>query len=155
MSASIKRCCLAIAVGIEHRDATSGGFAFLVRQGVEAGLEHCGDTVSEEGTTPSSGTQSGGCVEAIDAADSTFHRVLLMMLYATGACRDEVAHLKVSDIDSQRMVVHIRGARAAKTVTPCSARSCLMPSAGTGAGACSRESLAASTEIDNYTLFGV
>jgi hypothetical protein len=51
-------------VGVEHRDATSGGLAFLVRQGVEAGLEHCRDTVSEEGATPSSGAQSGGRVEA-------------------------------------------------------------------------------------------
>jgi site-specific recombinase XerD len=32
-----------------------------------------------------------------------------MTLYATGARRAEAAHLKVSDIDSQRMVVHIRG----------------------------------------------
>jgi len=44
----------------------------------------------------------------IEAADSPFHRVLLMTLYATGARRAEAAHLKVSDIDSQRMVVHIR-----------------------------------------------
>lgn len=51
-------------VGIEHRDATSGGLAFLACQGVEAGLEHCRDAVSEEGATPSSGAQSGGGVEA-------------------------------------------------------------------------------------------
>jgi integrase len=44
----------------------------------------------------------------IDAADTPFHRVLLMALYATGARRAEAANLKVSDIDSQRMVVHIR-----------------------------------------------
>ena len=44
----------------------------------------------------------------IDAADSPFHRILLMTLYATGARRAEAANLKVSDIDSQRMVVHIR-----------------------------------------------
>jgi site-specific recombinase XerD len=44
----------------------------------------------------------------IDAADTPFHRILLMTLYATGACRAEATHLKVSDIDSQRMVVHIR-----------------------------------------------
>ena len=44
----------------------------------------------------------------IDAADTPFHRILLTM-YATGARRaEEAAHLKVSDIDSQRMVVHIR-----------------------------------------------
>ena len=50
----------------------------------------------------------------IDAADTPFHRVLLMTLYATGARRAEVAHLKVSDIDSQRMVVHIRGGKGRK-----------------------------------------
>src|ERR1700760_2370710 len=50
----------------------------------------------------------------IDGADSPFHRILLMTLYATGARRAEAAHLKVSDIDSQRMVVHIRGGKGAK-----------------------------------------
>lgn len=50
----------------------------------------------------------------IDAADSPFHRILLMTLYATGARRAEVAHLKVSDIDSRRMVVHIRGGKGRK-----------------------------------------
>ena len=34
-----------------------------------------------------------------------------MTLYATGGRRAEVAHLKVSDIDSQRMVIHIRGGK--------------------------------------------
>jgi integrase len=43
-----------------------------------------------------------------------FHRILVMTLYATGARRAEVAHLKVSDIDSQRMVVHIRGGKGRK-----------------------------------------
>jgi site-specific recombinase XerD len=37
-----------------------------------------------------------------------------MTLYATGARRAEAAHLKVGDIDSQRMVVHIRGGKGAK-----------------------------------------
>ena len=44
----------------------------------------------------------------IDAAESPFHRILPMTLYATGARRAEAAHLKIGDIDSQRMVVHIR-----------------------------------------------
>jgi site-specific recombinase XerD len=35
-------------------------------------------------------------------------------LYATGARRAEVAHLKISDIDSQRMVIHIRGGKGRK-----------------------------------------
>ena len=50
----------------------------------------------------------------IDAAEFPFHRVLLMTLYATGARRAEVAHLKVGDIDSQRMVIHIRGGKGRK-----------------------------------------
>jgi len=50
----------------------------------------------------------------IDAADSPFHRILLMTLYATGARRAEAARLKVSDIDSQRMVVHIHEGKGGK-----------------------------------------
>jgi integrase/recombinase XerD len=50
----------------------------------------------------------------IDAAETPFQRILVMTLYATGARRAEVAHLKVSDIDSQRMVVHIRGGKGRK-----------------------------------------
>jgi site-specific recombinase XerD len=50
----------------------------------------------------------------IDAAQSSFHRILLMTLYATGARRAELASLKVSDIDSQRMVIHIRGGKGRK-----------------------------------------
>jgi len=44
----------------------------------------------------------------IDAATSLLHRALLMTLYSTGMRRAEVTRLKVSDIDSQRMVVHIK-----------------------------------------------
>jgi integrase/recombinase XerD len=50
----------------------------------------------------------------IDAADSQFHRILLMTLYATGARRAEAAHLRVGDIDSQRMLVHIREGKGGK-----------------------------------------
>jgi integrase len=45
----------------------------------------------------------------IDSATTPFYRTILMTLYATGVRRAELAHLKVSDIDSQRMVIHIRG----------------------------------------------
>jgi site-specific recombinase XerD len=37
-----------------------------------------------------------------------------MTLYATGGRRAEVAHLKISDVDSQRMVIHIRGGKGRK-----------------------------------------
>jgi site-specific recombinase XerD len=47
----------------------------------------------------------------IAAACTPLHRILLMTLYATGARNAELTHLKVSDIDSQRMVVHIQGGK--------------------------------------------
>jgi integrase/recombinase XerD len=47
----------------------------------------------------------------IDAAGTPFHRTLLMTLYATGLRRAEVTHLKASDIDSRRMVIHIQGGK--------------------------------------------
>jgi site-specific recombinase XerD len=47
----------------------------------------------------------------INAADSRFHRAMLLAHYATGARRTEAAHLKVGDIDSRRMVVHIHSGK--------------------------------------------
>jgi integrase/recombinase XerD len=43
----------------------------------------------------------------IDSAGNLMHRTMLMVLYATGLRRAEICHLKVSDIDSQRMVIHV------------------------------------------------
>lgn len=43
----------------------------------------------------------------IDAAGNLFHYAILMTLYATGLRRAELCRLRVSDIDSQRMVVHV------------------------------------------------
>jgi hypothetical protein len=50
----------------------------------------------------------------INAASTPFHRTLLMMLYATGLRRAELTHLKVTDIDSQRMVIHVHGGKGRK-----------------------------------------
>jgi integrase/recombinase XerD len=50
----------------------------------------------------------------IDAARPPLHRTLLMTLYATGLRRAELARLKVSDIDSQRMVIHVRDGKGRK-----------------------------------------
>jgi integrase/recombinase XerD len=50
----------------------------------------------------------------IDAAPTVFYRILLMTLYATGLRRAELAHLKVRDIDSERMVVHVKGGKGRK-----------------------------------------
>ena len=53
-------------------------------------------------------------VQLIDAAYPLFHRTILMTLYATGARCAELTHLKVSDVDNQRMVIHIQGGKGRK-----------------------------------------
>jgi len=52
--------------------------------------------------------------QLIHAARTPRERILLITLYATGARNSELTHLKVTDIDSQRMVVHIRGGKGGK-----------------------------------------
>ena len=47
----------------------------------------------------------------INSAPTPFHRIVLMMLYASGVRRAELARLKIRDIDSQRMVIHIQGGK--------------------------------------------
>jgi len=50
----------------------------------------------------------------IDGAGTPFHRTLLMTLYATGLRRAELIHLKISDVDSKRMVIHVQGGKGRK-----------------------------------------
>jgi len=50
----------------------------------------------------------------IDSATTPFYHTILMTLYATGVRRAELTHLKVTDIDSQRMVVHVQGGKGRK-----------------------------------------
>ena len=52
--------------------------------------------------------------QLIDAACPSFHRTILMTLYATGARCSELTHLKVSDVDDQRMVIHIHSGKGRK-----------------------------------------
>jgi integrase/recombinase XerD len=52
--------------------------------------------------------------QLIDAALTPFHRTLLMTIYATGVRRAELTHLKISDIDSKRMVIHVQGGKGRK-----------------------------------------
>jgi site-specific recombinase XerD len=49
--------------------------------------------------------------QVIDAACTPFHRTILITLYATGVRDAELTRLKVSDIDSRRMVIHIQGGK--------------------------------------------
>ena len=50
----------------------------------------------------------------IDAAPTPFYRTILMTLYATGMRRAEVAALKIADIDSARMVLHVKEGKGGK-----------------------------------------
>ena len=50
----------------------------------------------------------------IGAASSPFHHTILMTLYGTGVRRAELTRLKITDIDSQRMVVHVQGGKGRK-----------------------------------------
>ncbi len=47
-------------------------------------------------------------VRLIDSASNPFHRAMLMTVYSTGMRRAEMCQLKVKDIDSDRMLIHIR-----------------------------------------------
>jgi integrase/recombinase XerD len=44
----------------------------------------------------------------IDAAPNLLYRTTLMLLYSTGLRRAEVPHVKVEDIDSARMILHVK-----------------------------------------------
>ena len=50
----------------------------------------------------------------INSASNLFHRAILMTLYSTGVRRAELCNLKVSDIDSAQMVVHVCNGRGAR-----------------------------------------
>ena len=52
--------------------------------------------------------------QLIDAATTLFYRTILMTLYATGVRRAELARLKISDIDSRRMILHVQGGKGRK-----------------------------------------
>jgi len=53
----------------------------------------------------------GEVAQLIDAACTPFHRTILMTLYATGVRNAELTHLKISDLDSRRMVIHVQGGK--------------------------------------------
>jgi integrase/recombinase XerD len=52
--------------------------------------------------------------QLIDAADTPFHRTVLITLYATGLRCAELTQLKASDVDSKRMVIHVQGGKGRK-----------------------------------------
>ena len=65
----------------------------------------------------------------IEAAPNLLYRTLLMLLYATGLRRAEAANLKVSDIDSSRMLIMSTKAKDRATENFRLPRNCSEPSA--------------------------
>jgi hypothetical protein len=51
---------ISVEAGSQYGDSEAGGIAFLLCPGLEARLEHCGDTVSEEGVAPPASNQPTG-----------------------------------------------------------------------------------------------
>ena len=49
--------------------------------------------------------------KVIDAASNLLQRTILMVLYGTGVRRAELARMQVADVDSQRMVIHVRNGK--------------------------------------------
>lgn len=52
--------------------------------------------------------------EKISSITNLKHKAILSLAYSTGMRVSEVIHLKISDVDSQRMVIMIRNAKGAK-----------------------------------------
>ncbi len=52
-----------------------------------------------------------------DATSNLMHRAMVMTLYATGVRRAGLCRLKVAEIDSKRMVLHVQQAREDATET--------------------------------------
>jgi integrase/recombinase XerD len=50
----------------------------------------------------------------IDSTGSLMHHAMVMTLYATGVRRAELCRLKVADIDSERMVLHVQQGRGGR-----------------------------------------
>jgi site-specific recombinase XerD len=50
----------------------------------------------------------------IQSAGSVLHRIWLLILYATGMRREELVQLKIADIDSGRMLIHIHQGKGKK-----------------------------------------
>lgn len=72
--------------------------------------------------------------QLIDSASNLFHRTMLMTLYSTGIRRADLCRLQVTDIDSKRMMVHIRQGKGGHDRDVPLSEKLLEGSVSTGAG---------------------
>ena len=53
-------------------------------------------------------------IRLLECVPKLLHRLVLMTIYGTGLRVSEATRLRVEDIDSQRMLIHVRGGKGAK-----------------------------------------
>ena len=56
------------------------------------------------------------CKRLFAAPDILKHRIILSMIYSAGLRSGELSRLKISDVDSGRMMIHIRRAKGCKDI---------------------------------------
>lgn len=69
-----------------------------------------------------------------DAARNLYHRTLLMTLCSTAVRRSELCRLKVSDIDSQRMMIRVNQGKVAGIASATQSDTAPSTSASVGVG---------------------
>ena len=92
---------------VEQRDAA---LAVPVREDTATAVHARSHSVSEAtaAALPTVLSQEESRQRLIDSASNLMHRAMLMTLYATGVRGRRYADLKVADIDSERMIIHIQ-----------------------------------------------
>ena len=86
--------------------------AVFLHPDAEEAVEHCRYSLSQEDATvcpPFSVRKKWR--NSSTPLRTPFYRTVLMTLYATGVRNAELTRLKISDVDSQRMVIHVQGGK--------------------------------------------
>ncbi|PYS04340.1 MAG: hypothetical protein DMG15_17695 [Acidobacteria bacterium] len=88
------------------------GFAVLFRQDTPTSLSANRHALPETSCTAAHGAESRRGWPFDQLRPEPYHFVILMTLYSTGLRRAELCRLKVSDVDSARIVTHARQGKA-------------------------------------------
>ena len=110
------------------------GAAVPVPAHAQTSLDVGGHGLSQTADPVTRDPVAGRVERLIECAASPSHRIWLLTLYATKMQREELVHLKIGDIDSARMLIHVRQGKGRKDRESCSARGYSMNFVITGAG---------------------